>query len=62
MHEKSSSVTCLQVYLEEKDLIFWDKDEAPDTGNVMERAISHDTKLIAYFKTNKKYPKTRNFV
>ena len=62
MHEESSSVTHLQVHLKEEDLISWDKDEAPDAGDVMERAISRDTKLTAYFKANEKYPETRNFV
>jgi len=62
MHEESPSVTRLQVHLEGEDLIFWDEDEAPDAGDVMERAVSRDTKLTAYFKANKKYPEARNLL
>jgi len=34
MHEESPSVTHLQVHLKGEDLISWDKDEAPDAGDV----------------------------
>ena len=62
MHEEYPAVTRLQVHVEGEDLIAWDEDEAPDAENVMDRAISRDTKLTAYFKANEKYPEAKNLL